>query len=284
MTRPEEQRSADRILSTVIARHALTNAVVSYVTSSFNTIYRVSADQGEFMLRVSPPQRIHEPDVTEAEEAWTDRVRGAGLAAPQLIRAFDGSTVLTEGRGEGGQAVLLTWLDGTDLQWPLTPGQIELLGELSAQLHRAVSPTATRTPGVLDASNPILFAVPDLLSTAPSAHRALFRRRFSEAQACLREVWSTANEMPRVLHFDLTPRNVLQLADGRLAVIDCQDLAWGIRRRTLRTRSMALREESWTRRSPRCSGLATSATRRGRIWTLDASVSCSLPEGSSWST
>ena len=227
MTRPEEQRSADRILSTVIARHALTNAVVSYVTSSFNTIYRVSADQGEFMLRVSPPQRIHEQDVTEADEAWTDRVRGAGLAAPQLIRAFDGSTVLTEGRGEGGQAVLLTWLDGTDLQWPLTPGQIELLGELSAQLHRAVSPTATRTPGVLDASNPILFAVPDLLSTAPSAHRALFRRRFSEAQACLREVWSTANEMPRVLHFDLTPRNVLQLADGRLAVIDCQDLAWG---------------------------------------------------------
>ena len=90
MTRPEKQRSADRILSNVIARHALTNAVVSYVTSSFNTIYRVLADQGEFMLRVSPPQRIHEPHVTQAEEAWTDRIREAGLAAPQMIRTLDG--------------------------------------------------------------------------------------------------------------------------------------------------------------------------------------------------
>ena len=229
MTRPEKQRSADRILSNVIARHALTNAVVSYVKSSFNTIYRVLADQGEFMLRVSPPQRIHEPHVTQAEEAWTDRIREAGLAAPQMIRTLDGSAVVTEERGAERQAVLFTWMDGTGFQWPLTPGQVELLGELSAQLHSAVSPNATRAPGVLDASRPILFAAPDLLSTAPSAHRALFRRRFSEAQACLREIWSTAHEIPRVLHFDLTPRNVLQLTDGRLAVIDCQDLAWGHR-------------------------------------------------------
>ena len=163
MTRPEKQRSADRILSNVIARHALTNAVVSYVTSSFNTIYRVLADQGEFMLRMSPPQRIHEPHATQAEEAWTDRIREAGLAAPQMIRTLDGSAVVTEERGAERQAVLFTWMDGTGFQWPLTPGQVELLGELSAQLHSAVSPNATRAPSVLDASRDPLYRIRNIL-------------------------------------------------------------------------------------------------------------------------
>lgn len=229
MARPDERKQADRLLANAIGRYALTNAVARYVTSSFNTVYRVSADEGVFALRVSPPQRIHEPRATEAEEAWTNRMRAAGIAAPRIVRTVDDSLDVSAPESAASRAVLLTWMDGTDLQWPLTSDQISSLGELSARLHLATPLSATRESGVLDASTPILFAVPDLLSAAPSAHRELFGRRFVQAQECVREVWSTATEMPRVLHFDLTPRNILHLADGRIAVIDCQDLAWGHR-------------------------------------------------------
>lgn len=229
MTRADAVWQTDAFVDAALAEYALTNAAVSFLTLSFNTIYRVSAAEGEFTLRVSPEERIHAPHVTDAEEAWTDQIGKAGLVAPRILRTVDGRVEVAEPGPAGRRAVLLTWVDGTALERPLTPEQIVSLGELSAQAHLASPPTDIRPPGVLDARSPILFEVPDLLSRAPEAHRELFRTRAAQAQEYLTELWATADEAPRVLHFDLTPNNVLRLADGRLSVIDCQDLAWGHR-------------------------------------------------------
>lgn len=58
--------------------HALTKFPISQpratrAAESFNTVYRVRADEGDFMLRVSRSPIIHESNAPEAEESWTAR-------------------------------------------------------------------------------------------------------------------------------------------------------------------------------------------------------------------
>lgn len=229
MARSDAVRTLDRFPRAALARYALTQPELRPFASSFNDIYRVSAVEGEFVLRVSPRQCVHSAHAAQAEQAWTDRIRSAGLSAPTVVGTRDGGLVVTEDGPAARRAVILTWIAGKVLEQPFPADRITSLGELSARLHQATPPSSTRPAGVLDASSPTLFAVPDVLESAPPGHREILRQRSKQAREWLHELWSSEEEVPRVLHFDLTPKNVVEMDGEGLAVIDCEDLAWGHR-------------------------------------------------------
>ncbi|NLP84807.1 phosphotransferase [Microbacterium sp. CFH 90308] len=224
----DEKTDAASFAEEALRRYPLTGVQVEHLADSFNTIYRIRSLEGDFALRVGPADGIHRAGAGEAETGWTAQLDRAGLAVPCVVRTTDGAdTVIAPDRS--WRATLLTWLPGTPVPVPPTRRDIEDLGELSARLHEAAPSTATLPRGVLDARDPFAFVVPVALSTAPEPHHALLGRGEDVAREAVAELWATADEPPRVIHFDLTPRNVVRMPDGGLGAIDFQDMAWGHR-------------------------------------------------------
>lgn len=212
-----------------LRRYQLTVMETHRVGESFNTIYRIRAVEGDFALRVGPSRGIHRTGAIDAEAAWTTQLRRADVAAPRVVRTVDGAAGVTDAAGSGRRAAVLTWAAGTAIPEPASAAQIAALGELSARLHRATPPSDTLPAGVLDARDPLAFAVPDVLSTMPTRFRGLFLDRAARAREQLASIWHGTEEDPRIIHFDLTPRNVVTGRTGTLLPIDFEDLAWGHR-------------------------------------------------------
>lgn len=212
-----------------LRRYPLTVVSTRRVAESFNTVYRIRAVEGDFALRVGPSRGIHRPHAIEAEAAWTSRLRRGGVAAPRVMRTVDGAVAVPDPAGSGQRGAVLTWAAGTPFPEPASHAQIAALGELSARLHRATPSSDTLPDGVLDARGPLPFAVPDVLSTTPKRFRELFLDSAAHAREQLASIWDAAAEPPRVIHFDLTPRNVVIGRAGALLPIDFEDLAWGHR-------------------------------------------------------
>lgn len=224
----DEKTDASSFVQHALERYLLTGVRVEHLADSFNTIYRIRADEGDFALRVGPADGIHRPGAGEAEARWTEQLARSGLAVPRVIRTTDGADTVIDPDGSW-RATMLTWLPGMPVPVPPTSRDIEALGELSARLQTATPPTATLPRGVLDARDPFAFVVPIALSTAPEPHRALLRRGEEVAREAVATLWANADEPPRVIHFDLTPRNVVRMPGGGLGAIDFQDIAWGHR-------------------------------------------------------
>ena len=224
----DEKTDAASFVDDALKRYPLTGVQVEHLADSFNTIYRIRADEGDFALRVGPADGIHRPGAAEAEARWTAHLARAGLTVPRVIRAKDGADTVIDPDGSW-RATMLTWLPGAPVPVPPTARDVEDLGELSARLHEATPPTDALPRGVLDARDPFAFVVPVALASAPQPHHALLRRGEEVAREAVAELWIDADEPPRVIHFDLTPRNVVRMPDGALGAIDFQDMAWGHR-------------------------------------------------------
>lgn len=225
----EEGPDSTPFVRDALRRYPLTVLETRRVAESFNTVYRIRAVEGDFALRVGPSRGIHRVNAIVAEAAWTTQLRRAGVAAPRVARTVDGAAGVTDAEGSGRRAAVLTWVTGTAMPEPASDAQIAALGELSAHLHSATPPSDTLPDGVLDAREPLAFAVPDVLATMPARFRGLFVDRAALAREQLAKIWNSTEEIPRTIHFDLTPRNVVTDQTGTLLPIDFEDLAWGHR-------------------------------------------------------
>lgn len=235
-------------VSRALARFPITRPSATPVADSFNTVYRVNASEGDFMLRVNRSPAVHHPNAPHAEEAWTAHFSRAGLDVPRPLRTHDGDIRVTEPSPEPSFAMLLTWVPGTPPTHPVSHGRIVAMGELSARLHRAAPPTAKRPDGVLNGRLPTPFEVPDMTAAAPSPYREVLARRTAQAREWISDLWEHADEEPRVLHFDLTPRNVVFGSDdGAPAAIDFQDLAWGHRAQDVANTLYGMMRGGWNR-------------------------------------
>jgi len=207
----------------------VTDPHLEHVTDSFNTIFRVRAVEGDFTLRVNDGPVIHSVLGPQVEEAWTTDLAAAGIAVPQTIRTRSGSLVVTSDALQSYRASLLTWMPGEALPRPVDAPRIGAIGELSARMHLASQPRPWHPAGSLDARRLTLFDIPDVLHTAPRPYRSVLLIAASRTRTWLREFWCSIDESPRLLHFDLTPNNLVMRPDRSLAAIDCEDLAWGHR-------------------------------------------------------
>lgn len=212
-----------------LAHYALSKPAAHFVAESFNTVYRVRAAEGHFAFRVSPARGIHEQGAVDAEEYFTERLHLAGVHVPRLVRTVDDRLTVRCSAAARWIGSMLTWRHGVEPRMPPTSHTVTGLGDLSARLHRASPPSAHRRVGALDARDPRLFAVPHALGTAPPAHRDVLLRTSERVSRWLEELWRSADEPPRLLHMDLTPRNVVIEAEGSMTPIDFQDIAWGHR-------------------------------------------------------
>lgn len=83
------------VAAAALVRYAVGECRLSLLADSFNTLFRVTAEGGSFVLRVGPAERIHRAGAARAEAEWTGALAACGLPVPRVIAARDGSASVT---------------------------------------------------------------------------------------------------------------------------------------------------------------------------------------------
>lgn len=222
-----------------LAAYGLAGARVTEISTSYNTVCRIEAPGGPFVLRVGPHRTVHRPGAAAAERAFLEDLSAQGARVPRVVPADDGAASVTVEVPDlpGARAcMLLRWVPGEPVRRPCTVDQAEDLGRLAAELHDLAPSALLLPPGVLDGRDALAFAVPDLLDTAGHVAPVL-RAAHRRAQDAVDDLWEScagSGTPARVLHGDLTQANVVVPDDPAptpartaLVAIDFQDLLWG---------------------------------------------------------
>ena len=205
----------------------------SFVARAFNTVFRVDVANGStYALRMSPSLRIHAAGCEEAEADWVAALRrDAGLNSPQVIRAQDGSVVVSvTAAGVPGvrTCVLFEWVRGHRLRDSWTTPLVGKTGELTAVVHEhAAAHQAESAPaGVLVADHVLYFLAERRLEELRPVYGSALDDAVDRAQQTVDELWRHQRHPPHLLHGDIQPGNVMADRDD-VVLIDFQDLIWG---------------------------------------------------------
>ncbi len=204
----------------------------SFVSTGFNTVFRVHAANGaSYALRVSPSLRIHADGCEVEETAWVAALRReAGLPVPQVLPARDGSPVVwvaTAGVPDARSCVLFEWVRGRRLREQLTDELVRKVGEVAAVVHEHGAGYLRGPPaGVLVADRVLYFRAAYRLDELRPAYGSLLDDAVARAQQALDELWRHPPHAAHLLHGDLQSGNVM-VHRRAVTLIDFQDLIWG---------------------------------------------------------
>ncbi len=232
-----------------VARRALGDfgipreAGLRFVNRRENVVFRVTADTGEWALKVHRPG-YHTDGEIESEAAFLQSLAGAGVGVARPLRRSDGSHVahVLDAHGTGVQVSLQEWLPAaTPLgsspatftgQARPTEADLRELGRTIALLHDCAERSGTPAGydrHAWDAAGlcgpAALWGRASDLPTLSAAQRAtLVDVEAAVARDLLRLDRSAASFGP--IHADLTMENVL-VSGGRIVVIDFDDCGEG---------------------------------------------------------
>jgi Ser/Thr protein kinase RdoA (MazF antagonist) len=214
------------------------------VAMAENVTWRVTdrRDGTPWVLKLHRPW-YHTHEELISERVWVRALADAGIAVPLALRTRTGeefASVVVPTTGERRLAGMTRWTEGRIMAAEVREGAepriveawFEQLGALAARMHEQASrwqaPAGFTRPS-LDAdgfmgSTPHWGPFWEHPSLSPG-EREMFldtRRRL----AAMLERMSHDPSVYGVIHADLHPGNIL-IDDGRLAVIDFDDAAWG---------------------------------------------------------
>ena len=225
-----------------LAHFPLQPGKVELVTISENVTFRVSASDGDYVLRLHRPgyNSIEELD---SERQWTRALIQAGIPVPDSISTRDGrhfALVDVPGRDEPCYAGMTRWIEGTPLRDHLDTGPdtnerkriFGRIGELIGAMHNQ----ATRWEEPPGFTRPRL-DLDGLLGEAPrwgrfweqpdltAAERQLLLTTREKLCSALRSYGEKPGKFG-LTHADINPDNIVY-SEGELALIDFDDAAYG---------------------------------------------------------
>lgn len=199
-----------------------------------NTLFKVTAAEGVFVLRVSVPNERTQLEI-ESELAWIAALRrDTALAVPEAIPTRSGATVVTAaapGVPEPRHCVLFRWMAGRTLPDQLSAPMAYQVGATLARLHDhadGFQPPAPFSTTRLDQA--WTFGLPAALTNdAPDPLWPPERRRLvlwvaEQVQGLLDRLYADPAQR-RFLHLDFHPGNLKQ-HNGQIAVLDFDDTRW----------------------------------------------------------
>jgi Ser/Thr protein kinase RdoA (MazF antagonist) len=199
-----------------------------------NTLFKVTAAEGVFVLRVSIPDQRTLLEI-QSELAWLAALRrDTALIVPEAIPARSGDTVVTAtvpGVPEPRHCVLFRWMPGRTVPDQLPAPIAYRAGATLAHLHDHADSFQPPTPfSTTWLDQAWTFGLPTVVtSTAPDplwppARRHLVLRVGEQVQALLDQLDADPAQR-RFLHLDFHPGNLKQHA-GQIAVLDFDDTRW----------------------------------------------------------
>jgi len=218
-----------------LERYGIVPAAMTTIATSWNTVFRVDAENGErYVLRVSLPHYT-EPD-GQGEIEWMGAIAGeTDIPLPRPIRTLDGEPVVTASTPEVPEprvCLLFSFVEGTMVNDP-SPEDSVAWGELTARLHRFSNsyrpphPTGRSTfRSILPFPHDRLVIFNDEFRELISPRHDLLREAMDRAQGAIDELYADESSRPILLHNDLHPWNILH-HEGTYTVIDFEDMMWG---------------------------------------------------------
>ncbi len=199
-----------------------------------NRSFRVSADSGDYILRIYPAGR--RPETVAFEMAVLTALAGAELPfqVPRPMRSRSGDLAPTIPVDDGQALALLAPVIPGAFCEPATPAQAESAGAALGLLHRAMAaiPPAENRGGTyadLDLIDP-LFPDPRLAADLPWVDAASRERLIHLIDGVLAERAHWYGRLPQqVIHGDYVPYNLLMLGDRVSAVLDFELASWDLR-------------------------------------------------------
>jgi Ser/Thr protein kinase RdoA (MazF antagonist) len=231
-----------------LRRYDIVPRRVRLAAESFNSIFRVTTALAVYALRVGAVLQIHPEGTAAVEAAWHRRLRQHGVLVPDVVANADGepATLVADDRAEHGTrvCVMFGWVAGRSLATGMSGRRAAALGRLSARLQQ--DGAGWSPPGadaVLRADRVLYWRVPDQLAAAGSrfGFGTLFTDAQARAQAVLDSLWASPPHPPHLVHWDLTPRNVIVSPRNGLVPIDFQDTVLGFEVQDLAITVSALR-------------------------------------------
>jgi len=244
---------------------------IVYHGFSTNLLYRVTAASGErFMLRLAAPGWRTFEDL-QSEALWLTALgRETAVSVPRIVPARSGEYVLPMRAPDVPKtwhATLMSWVPGRLLGHYLTEPNLELMGELFAELHHhgaAWTPPAGFTTRRFEhwlsrgEENLIVAGaapLPDNVAALPSGARAVLERVHRHVESAYAAI--DRSDL-RVIHCDLWHDNI-RLHLGVLHPFDFEDTVWGFRAHDI---AMAMLDLLEATDEARCAELL-AAFRRG---------------------
>jgi Ser/Thr protein kinase RdoA (MazF antagonist) len=208
-----------------LERYDLDLASCEPLAVSYNTFFQVEASDGSrFALRISPARRIHRSGSDAAEADWLDALAEDGVvSAPRFVRTTDGAAGVDVSER---RCALMTWVEGHRLADEPTRNGVRAMGAIAARLH-AHAGLSSRPPGVPAFDRVVYWELDLRFDELSPVQRSVVDPALDRAQAVLDALWSDPSNASTLLHGDIGTSNVL-LADGAVAVLDFEDLIWGM--------------------------------------------------------
>ena len=217
----------------VLHQYTVDVSSVRVAARSFNTVFRVRDVRGHaYALRIPPATRIH-PDGREGVETeWLAALRGdARIHVPSVVVTRAGASVADApvGGGPARPAVLFDWMTGTPMSVRPSEAAAVAVGSMAARLHRHPSGMShTARAGVPIADQVLYWSLPNRLPELSRfggvVSEALARAEVAVAALSSRDGAGAAH----LLHGDVAPHNVILRRDAEPALIDFDDLIWGV--------------------------------------------------------
>ncbi len=234
---------AERYARAALPAWGLGDAVLELVKHRENTVYKVTAGERSYALRVHRPGYQQQSDI-ESEIAWMQALAGEGIATPGVVPGRDGACVQAVSPGADQPprlCSLLEWVEGSlfdelgrvehGMLHELT-GRYRRLGALAGRLHNQSErwqPPAGFTRQRWDSEG--------LLGDEPLwgrfwEHPLIRPDQLSlilQARIVLRALLKQVGQGPDcygLIHADFLPENIL-VRDGELFLIDFDDSGYG---------------------------------------------------------
>jgi Ser/Thr protein kinase RdoA (MazF antagonist) len=225
-------RRLQRLAVLMLQGYDIDVAEVSFVTTAFNTVFRVDANDGSsYAFRVSPSLRIHDDLCEMAEAEWVTALRrDAEFPTPAVILTPAGFPVVFAAslRLRSRTGVLFDWVDGRTLRENMTAAGVHAAGKLAGRVHEHAAAHATRAApeGVLVADRVLYFRLEERLGELTPTYGSVLTEAVDRAQRAVDRLWREPPHPPHLLHGDIQSGNVL-VEDEQVSLIDFQDLIWG---------------------------------------------------------
>lgn len=224
---------AVRLVERAIAAFGLGGYALDALTQHSNLTARLSSASG-------PPLALRlrtGPDVDgRTELAWLQAIRAATPLAvvEPFAPNYEGNTRrMRDDAGQPVECALFRWVDGRPLAADLTPRNYRTLGATTAELHDFAgrwNPPQELTPLVWDrtlyyAGTSFVIADPQYAALVSREDAATVEAVVAAADAELQRLARSPDR--RFLHGNIEMWNVLVAEDGRLTLLDFEDVMFG---------------------------------------------------------
>ncbi|MCB2109043.1 MAG: phosphotransferase [Rhodobacteraceae bacterium] len=194
------------------------------ISRGMNDIFEVVCDGGRFAAKVARTGKSTDGEFG-FEQAFVQHLAAARFLVPAPIPLTDGKLFFTVDAPEGPrQIALMRWLDGTPCTKMLTLEDARRLGSYLGRMHRASENFTYPVPRPLYAESKLKARLPKLIAMlGDDPDTAAFLTRAVDGAIARIESLDPASVPRGAIHGDFQYANVMQMADGSVAVFDFND-------------------------------------------------------------